>query len=102
MPHPFNDPLFDKADYARSMVGATSGAAFQMLLEEGGSHDDVLELASQCQGVIARAAKNVLVTHVGSIRTADPPPFNSHLGHPEQPPEPEAPKSPPNPFEDLP
>jgi len=103
MPHPFNDPMFDKVDYVRGSIGAAAHAAFQLLLEEGGSHNDVVEMARQLQGAIGRAAKSALVMNAQSHIVPEPPEFNSNLGHKNQEQKPpEAPERPKNPFEDLP
>jgi len=96
MNHPCTNPKFDKFDYVRGALGANAGAAFQIILEEGGSHQDVVEMAQQFQGVIGRTAKSVLIADASSHVVPEPPPFNSGLGHTNSEPPPE---SPTNPFE---
>lgn len=95
--HPVHNPKFDKFDYVRGGVGANAGAIFQLILEEGGTDQDVIEMARQFQGVIVRTAKSVLLANTTRQVVPEAPEFNSGLGHKEQP---KPPVVPPNPFEE--
>lgn len=83
-PHPDKNPKFDKYDkydYIRVPLEATTNAHFRMLLEEGIHHHDLIRLAQTLQASIHRAlvdsSNKWLADTTG--KPPEPPPFGSSI-----------------------
>jgi hypothetical protein len=104
MNHPIDNPKFNKLDYIRNGIFASTKMQFILLLEEGCSLQQLSGLVSQLQAAIARAyqqaAQDAANETIGPVPA--PPLWNDFPDTPSDTPPDAPPTQPggPNPFED--
>lgn len=88
MPHPIDQPLYNKLDYIRNGMFSSARTQFALLLEEGCTVQQLAIITGQMQSAIARAytAATMEVVSGFSGQVQGPPNWNTFPDPPTPPP----------------